>query len=122
MVSYAAPTRPGYEVAVGFLSVLVLPLINICYMCFMLLYTPRERELINALLRRVRLPKSCECWRDIEYFWEGTVFASEYCPPIIKLSRLISWKAFRAFYDGGHYSLRGDIIHLVNNVRGDNIH
>ena len=42
---------------------------------------------------------------------EGTVFASEYCPPTKKLSRLISWKAFRAFYDGGHYSLRGDIIH-----------
>ena len=24
---------------------------------------------------------------------------------------MISWKAFRAFYNGGHYSLRGDIIH-----------
>ena len=40
-----------------------------------------------------------------------TVFASEYCPPTIKLPRLISWNALRAFYDGGHYSLRGDIIH-----------
>ena len=24
---------------------------------------------------------SCECWRNIEYFWEGdSIFASEYCP------------------------------------------
>ena len=38
----------------------------------------------------------------------GTVFASEYCPSTIKLSRLISSKALRAFYDRGHYSLRGD--------------
>ena len=30
--------------------------------------------------------------------------------PLPKLPRLISWKAFRAFYDGGHYS-RGDSIH-----------
>ena len=44
-------------------------------------------------------------------FGRGTVLASEYCLPTIKLSRLLSWKAFRALYDGGHYSLRGDIIH-----------
>ena len=38
-----------------------------------------------------------------------TVFANEYCPPTIKLPRLISWKAFKAFYNGGHYSLRGTV-------------
>ena len=27
------------------------------------------------------------------------------------MTHLISWKAFRGFYDGGHYSLRRDIIH-----------
>ena len=71
------------------------------YVFYVVIHTQRENKIM-----------SCECWRDIEYFWEGTVFgASEYCPPIIKLSRLISLKAFRAFYNGGHYSLRGDIIH-----------
>ena len=40
---------------------------------------------------------------------------SEYCPSAIKLSPLASSKAFRAFYNGGHYS-------LVNNVQGDSIH
>ena len=41
-------TRPGYEVAVGFLSALPLPLI---LDDFVLLYTPRERECNNTLLR-----------------------------------------------------------------------
>ena len=57
---------------------------------------------------------------------EGTVFASENSPHTIKSPRLISSKAFRAFYDGGHYSLvnnvRGGQYSLVNNVRGDSIH
>ena len=74
----------------------------------MLLYTPRERiKLLRfACQRRVSA---------VNTSGRGTVFASEFCPPTIKLPRLISWKAFRAFYDGGQYS-------LVNNVRGDIIH
>ena len=43
----------------------------------------------------------------LNYILNGNRFASEYCH---KKSCLISSKAFRAFYDGGHYSLRGDII------------
>ena len=52
----------------------------------------------------------------------GTVFASEYCPSTIKLSRLISSKALRAFYDRGALFTEGGHYSLVSNVRGDNIH
>ena len=44
-------------------------------MCVFMLYTLRERCPVA-----IRLSTSFECWRarDIEHFWEGTVFASEY--------------------------------------------
>ena len=108
------PTRPAYVVAVGFLSALALPLILNVICVFVLLYIPRGRFKINTLLRFASVLTSCECWRNIDYFWEGTVFESEYCPPSLKLSRLLCSETFRTFYDGGHYSLRGDIIHSDN--------
>ena len=48
------PTQPWYEVAVGFLSALALPLIldvNYIMCVFVFLYTPKEREENNAVLR-----------------------------------------------------------------------
>ena len=44
----------------------------------------------------------------------GIIFGSEYWPPTIKLSRLVSSKAFRTFYYGGTLFTEEEYYSLVN--------